>query len=48
MRVNKIIEITVIMCTFIDVLVQYMDCTLPYIIIQVLNGVLQYHCNTVL
>ena len=40
MRVNKIAEITVIMCTWI---VHY-----TYIITQVLNGVLQYYCNTVM
>ena len=50
MRVNTIIEITVIMCTCIDVLVQYVHglyitITLSY---KYLNGVLQYHCNTVM
>ena len=45
MRVNKITEITVIMAC-IDVLVQYMDCTLQLHYHSTYNGVLQYYCNT--
>ena len=45
MRVNKIIEITVIMCTCIDVLVQYMDCTLP-LHYHTIKYLMEY-CNTI-